>query len=145
MHITCCFLIDTSDTRPTLNFAPYENPMKKHSILPSSQAAEKPEKKKERDKSLQNPKNEDKLKNKTKENPASSEKLFSGKAVWGPGGYAKDRALSGSVDSSNKSDSSSRSTGSEHAVGNTRSEVRASLSWFGALLLLSTLNFPDSS
>ncbi|XP_068743857.1 uncharacterized protein [Montipora capricornis] len=117
---------DTSDTRPTLNFVPYENPMKKHSILPSSQAAEKSEEKKERDKYLQNPKNEDKLKNKTKENPASSEKLFSGKAVWGPGGYAKDRALSGSVDSSNKSDSSSRSTGSEHAVGNTRSEVSSS-------------------
>lgn len=73
--------------------------------------------------------NKTKVKNKTHakatEVSPSSNKLFSGQAVWGPGGYAKDRAQSGSVESSSKSDSSSRSSGSDRqAVVKTQAEVR---------------------
>lgn len=72
--------------------------------------------------------NKTKVKNKTHAKPMvspSSNKLFSGQAVWGPGGYAKDRAQSGSVESSSKSDSSSRSSGSDRqAVVKTQAEVR---------------------
>ena len=54
-----------------------------------------------------------------------SNKLFSGKAVWGPGGYVKDRVQSGSVESrSSKSDSSSRSSGSDRqTVVKTKAQV----------------------
>jgi len=62
-------------------------------------------------------------KTKTVETPASNNKLYSGKAVWGPGGYARDRERSGSLESDSTSDSSSRSTGSEHAVVKTNAEV----------------------
>lgn len=120
------------DQGPTLNFTPYENPMKKPISPPPLQAEKNPAVTEERAKSQEIPKDESKLKKKPKEkkleNPVSTEKLFTGKAMWGPGGYANDRARSGSgsVDSSNKSDSSSRSTGSEQAAVKTNSEVRAS-------------------
>ena len=62
---------------------------------------------------------------KTIEASPANNKLFSGQAVWGPGGYARDRARSGSVESSNKSDSSSRSSGSDRqTVVKTKAEVR---------------------
>lgn len=61
---------------------------------------------------------------KTTEVTPSSNKLFSGQAVWGPGGYARDRAQSGSVESSSISDSSSRSSGSDRqTVVKTKAEV----------------------
>ena len=121
---------ETLDQGPTLNFTPYENPMKKPINPPTLQADKNPAVTEERAKSQEIPKDKSQLKKRPKEkkleNPVSTEKLFTGKAMWGPGGYANDRARSGSVDSSNKSDSSSRSTGSEQAAVKTNSEVRAS-------------------
>ncbi|XP_067037313.1 AP-4 complex subunit epsilon-1-like isoform X2 [Acropora muricata] len=121
---------ETLDQGPTLNFTPYENPMKKPINPPTLQADKNPAVTEERAKSQEIPKDESKLKKRPKEkkleNPVSTEKLFTGKAMWGPGGYANDRARSGSVDSSNKSDSSSRSTGSEQAAVKTNSEVSSS-------------------
>lgn len=86
--------------------------------------AASPEGKQKRGKALKNPSNvKGKSKTKTFETPAPSNKLFYGKALWGRGGYAGLQARSGSVDSSNKSDSSSRSTGSEHTAVKTSGEV----------------------
>lgn len=123
-------LAEVPDPQPTLNFTPYENPIKKPAREPT-QPASTNEVKEKRRKSLKSPKDvEPKVKSMTKaktiEAPVSSNKLFSGQAVWGPGGYARDRARSGSVDSNSKSDSSSRSTGSGHAVVKTNAEVRKS-------------------
>ena len=92
------------------------------------QPAARPEGKQKRRKALKNPndvepKGKSKSKAKTFEAPAPSNKLFDGKAVWGRGGYARLQARPGSVDSSNRSDSSSPSTGSEHAAAKTSGEV----------------------
>ena len=79
-------------------------------------------------KTLKNPNDvEPKVKRKSKtkalETPAPSNKLFSGKAVWGRRGYAGLGARPGSEDSYSKSDTSSRSTGSEHTAVKTSAEV----------------------
>ena len=116
-----------SAPQPTLKFTPYENPMQKPTET-TPQVAATPEGKQKRGKALKNPNNvepkvKSKSKTKTLETPAPSNKLFYGKALWGRGGYAGLQARSGSVDSSNKSDSSSRSTGSEHTAAKTSGEV----------------------
>ena len=59
------------------------------------------------------------------DSPPSNNKLFSGKAVWGPGGYARDHVKPASEESSSRSDSSSRSSGSEkQMVLKTKAEVK---------------------
>ncbi|XP_078360431.1 uncharacterized protein LOC144644775 isoform X2 [Oculina patagonica] len=123
------------DSRPSLKFTPYENPMKKPSKpLSESTVTTEVKQKPKATKTLKEPKHvETNVKSrthaKTIEVSPSSNKLFSGQAVWGPGGYAKDRARSGSMESGNKSDSSSRSSGSDRqAVVKTNAEVSASSS-----------------
>lgn len=121
------------DSQPSLKFTPYENPVKM-SNKPPPESSITPEIKEQAKaaKSAKEPKNvETKVKGRThakiiEVSPASN-KLFSGKAVWGPGGYAKDRASSGSVESSSKSDSSSRSSGSDRQmVVKTKAEISTS-------------------
>lgn len=138
-RVTVCLPV-VPDSQPSLKFTPYENPVKM-SNKPPPESSITPEIKEQAKaaKSAKEPKNvETKVKGrthaKTIEVSPASNKLFSGKAVWGPGGYAKDRASSGSVESSSKSDSSSRSSGSDRQmVVKTKAEVRetvAALSFF---------------
>lgn len=131
-RVTVCLPV-VPDSQPSLKFTPYENPVKM-SNKPPPESSITPEIKEQAKaaKSAKEPKNvETKVKGrthaKTIEVSPASNKLFSGKAVWGPGGYAKDRASSGSVESSSKSDSSSRSSGSDRQmVVKTKAEVRES-------------------
>ena len=107
-----------------MNFAPYENPSKniaRRQLKPEVKENEAKPTVHEKMKSKQSSHHE-----KTpKENPDPvSNKLFTGVAVWGPGGYTKGRGRSGSADSSGKSDSSSTSSGSERQPIKTRVEVR---------------------
>ena len=131
-YVTVC-LAEVPDSQPSLKFTPYENPVKV-STKPPPESSVTPEiKEQSKDaKPAKEPKNiEIKVKGrthaKTIEVSTPSNKLFSGKAVWGPGGYVRDQARSGSAESSSKSDSSSRSSGSDRqTVAKTKAEVRES-------------------
>ena len=141
-RVTVC-LPEVPDSQPSLKFTPYENPVKM-SNKPPPESSVTPEIKEHAKaaKSAKEPKNvETKGKGrthaKTIEVSPASNKLFSGKAVWGPGGYVKDRGSSGSVDSSSKSDSSSRSSGSDRQiVVKTKAEVRESENLCGSFVFI---------
>ena len=122
------FIAEVAVAHPALKFTPYENPIKKRRE-PTPKPDATHDGKEKRSEPLRTstdiePKAKSRTKTRTLEDTPSSKMLFSGQAVWGPGGYAKDRARSGSVDSNSKSDSSSRSTGSENTAVKTNAEVR---------------------
>lgn len=128
IHVIVFFFAEVPDSQPALNFGPYENPLNKTS-KPSPQPATTPEVERKSSRSVENtsdsePKVSKKNKKKTIDEPSSSKRLFSGQAVWGPSGYAKNRVRSGSVDSNSKSDSSSRSTESDNIMVKTSAKVR---------------------
>jgi len=128
IHVIVFFFAEVPDSHPALKFGPYENPLKKTS-KPSPQLEIKPEVEKKSSRSVDNtsdgePKVSKKNKKKTIDEPASSKRLFSGQALWGPSGYAKYPVRSESVDSNSKSDSSSQSTESDNVVVKTSAKVR---------------------
>ena len=127
-HVTLC-LAEVPDSQPSLKFTPYENPVKMSSKPPPESSVTPAIKEQAKAaKFAKEPKNieiKGRSRAKTIEVSPAGNKLFSGKAVWGPGGYLRDRVRSGSVDSSSKSDSSSRSSGSDRQiVVKTKAEVR---------------------
>ena len=130
--VSDCFA-EVPDSQPSLKFTPYDNPMTKPS-KPLSTVPPEVKHEPKAAKPLKEPKDVEINVNsrthaKTIETAPASNKLFSGQAVWGPGGYTRDRVRSGSVESSNKSDSSSRSSGSDRqAVVKTKAEVRICVS-----------------
>ena len=130
IHVIVFFFAEVRDSHPALNFGPYENPLKNTSKPSRSPQPEiKPEVEKKSSRSVHNtsdsePKVSKKNKKKTIDEPASSKRLFSGQALWGPSGYAKYPVRSESVDSNSKSDSSSRSTESDNVVVKTSAKVR---------------------
>lgn len=139
-HVSVC-LSEVPDSQPSLKFTPYENPVKISNKPPqeSSVAPEIKEQAKAAKPAKERKNIETKVKGRTHartiEVSPPSNKLFSGKAVWGPGGYVRDRGQSGSVESSSKSDSSSRSSGSDRqTVVKTKAEVRESENLCGSLL-----------
>jgi len=141
-HVAVC-LAEVPDSQPSLKFTPYENPVKS-SNKPPPELSTAPEIKKlvKTAKPAKEPKTiETKVKGRTQgktiEVSPPSNKLFSGKAVWGPGGYVRDKAHSGSVESSSKSDSTSRSSGSDRQiVVKTKAEVRKSENLCGSFFFL---------
>jgi len=131
-HVTV-YLAEVPDSQPSLKFTPYENPVK-ISNKPPPESSVTPEVKK-LEKTAKPAKQPNKIETKMKGRTSAktievsppSNKLFSGKAMWGPGGYVRDQARSGSMESSSKSDSTSRSSGSDRQiVVKTKAEVRES-------------------
>ena len=132
LYVTVCFA-EVPVSQPSLKFTPYENPVKissrpppKSSVTPEIKEQAKNAKPAKEPKIIET-KVKGRTHAKTIEVSTPSNKLFSGKAVWGPGGYVKDRATSGSAESSSKSDSDSRSSGSDRQTAvKTKAEVRES-------------------
>ncbi|XP_022795045.1 AP-4 complex subunit epsilon-like [Stylophora pistillata] len=112
---TAARIKDVPESEPTLKFTPYENPMDQPRKPPAESLSNSATQKKPKPRNKET-KMSDTAHSQVKEAPSTSTKLFAGKAVWGPGGYAKDRAQSGSLESGSKSDSSSRSSGSERQI-----------------------------
>ena len=139
-HATVC-LAEVPDSQPSLKFTPYDNPVKisnkpplEPSVTPEIKEQAKAVKSAKESKNIET---KGRTHAKTIEVSPASNKLFSGKAVWGPGGYVKDRASSGSVESSSKSDSSSRSSGSDRqTVVKTKAEVREYENLCGSFVFL---------
>lgn len=122
--------VDVSESEPTLKFTPYENPMEQPRKPPAEPVVSTATQKKTKPRNKET-KMKDTALSQVKEVPPTSTKLFAGQAVWGPGGYTKDRAQSGSVESSSKSDSSSRSSGSYRQIApRSQAEVRFCLRLF---------------